>query len=80
MNRKEGKEQRKSEAEKEKEDPEEDIRTLRLWAGRARVFHEQAEERERLLAAGGKRLWNGRDRTGGGGFSGAGADGPPGIV
>ena len=52
MNRKEGKEQRKSEAEKEKEDPEEDIRTLRLWAGRARVFHEQAEERERLLAAG----------------------------
>lgn len=45
MNRKEGKEQRKSEAEKEKEDPEEDIRTLRLWAGRARVFHEQAEER-----------------------------------
>ena len=52
MNRKEGKEQKKSEAGKEKEDPEEDIRTLRLWAGRARVFHEQAEERERLLAAG----------------------------
>lgn len=50
MNRKEGKEQKKLEA--GKEDPEEDIRTLRLWAGRARIFHEQAEERERLITAG----------------------------
>ncbi len=32
---------------------EKKVQDMRIWAGRARVFHEQAEERERLTAAGG---------------------------